>query len=231
MSRYDWERGTIKLSVKEFTKFRQDLVAAYNTALAEDFDTLVKLGETLKALGKGKRNFDFSAALSAELAKTERIGWGTVPVVKLALIDIDDVSYRLLTKERKVATLKKKDFKGVTVGAKHTSFPPPGSPARDEDGTLTLDPTAKTVTWDVSENNHACERAAESFIGKFFYKAMGKVVWTRDTGGVITGNDEYNQDCDGPGDAANYIKHAYGPRGTAEKEAQHGFITRRLRRR
>lgn len=231
MSRYDWERGTIKLSVKEFTKFRQDLVAAYNTALAEDFDTLVNLGEKLKALGKGKRNFDFSAALSAELAKTERIGWGTAPVVKLRLIDIDDVSYRLLTKEKKVATLKKKDFTGVTVGAKHTTFPPPGSIGRDCDGSITLDPTQKTVTWSVSENNHACERAAESFFGKFFYKAMGRVEWTRDTGGVISGNDEYNRECDGPGGAANYIKHAYGPRGTAEKEAQHGFITRRLRRR
>jgi hypothetical protein len=60
---------------------------------------------------------------------------------------------------------------------------------------------------------------------------MDKVEWTRDTGGVISGNDEYNRECDSPGGAANYIKHAYGPRGTAEKEAQHGFITRRLRRR
>ncbi len=231
MSHYDWERGTLKLSVKEFTKFRQNLVAAYNAALAEDFDTLVKLGEKLKALGKGKRNFDFSAALNAELAKTERIGWGTAPVVKLRLIDIDDVCYRLLTKEKKVATLKKKDFAGVTVGAKHTTFPPPASLARGCDGSLTLDPTQKTVTWSVSENNHACERAAESFFGKFFYKAMGKIEWTRDTGGVISGNDEYNREGDGPGDAANYIKHAYGPRGAAEKEAQYAFITRRPRRR
>lgn len=229
MSRYDWESGTIKLSVKEFTKFRQHLVSAYNKALQEDFNELQKLYDKLKAAGKGKRKFNYADALNEELNKEVRQPyWGTAYAVNLQIIDRDFVAPLLINKEGKLTTLKKGMFKGVTVGAKHDTFPPPDGLVHSDEGTLGLAPQSKCISWTVSENNHACERARDSFFGKLLFKYLKTVEWTRNTGGTIVGNDEYNSDNKHAGGAENYIKDAYGPIGKAERDAL--LYPRRLRR-
>ncbi len=230
MSRYDWESGTIKLSVKEFTKFRQHLVSAYNKALQEDFNELQKLYDKLKAAGKGKRKFNYAAALNEELNKEVRQPyWGTAYAVNLQIIDRDFVAPLLINKEGKLTTLKKGMFKGVTVSAKHDTFPPPDGFVHSDEGTLSLAPQSKCISWTVSENNHACERARESFFGKLLFKYLNTVEWTRNTGGTIVGNDEYNSEDKEAGGAENYIKVAYGPIGKAEQDSL--LYTRRIRRR
>lgn len=71
------------------------------------------------------------------------------------------------------------------------------------------------VTWDVPEGNHAVEDAHDAPLGQAFFAALGKVKWTRTSGGHGTGNDEYRRDDKGYGGGSNYITFAYGPIGEA----------------
>ena len=52
----------------------------------------------------------------------------------------------------------------------------------------------KTLVWDVSENNRAVEHAHDHWFAKLVFEALGKITWTRNSGGKIIGNDEYNRD-------------------------------------
>lgn len=227
MSHYDWEEGSIVLSTKELAAFRKAAAEHYNKALLADFEQLGKLAAALKLAGKGKRGFDFRAALSTELTRTVRVAWeGTSAVWKFKLLDDDDAAIMglLLDKAGKLVTLKKSAFKLASVRS-DMAYPPQHCPAYT-DGSFHFDAAKRTVTWCVSEGNHACERARESHMGRFFFSYLKKVVWTRGTGGVIVGNDEYNRDDREYGGGANYTKDHFGPRGAAELEARLKPLTR-----
>ena len=70
-----------------------------------------------------------------------------------------------------------------------------------------------SVSWGTSDNNHAVERARDTAAAAAFFRALDTVKWTRGTGGVLTGNDEYNQDSREDGRGANYTTVGYGPIG------------------
>jgi hypothetical protein len=63
----------------------------------------------------------------------------------------------------------------------------------------------------VPSNNHACETARRHPVAAAFFAALGRVRWTRGSGGEIVGNDEYNRDVDYEGGGANYVVDRYGP--------------------
>lgn len=77
---------------------------------------------------------------------------------------------------------------------------------------IRFDPTKKTVSWDVPDNNHACEHAREHPVAAALFDALDRVNWTRGSGGQIVGNNEYNQDNDYEGGGANYVTSEYGPK-------------------
>lgn len=84
------------------------------------------------------------------------------------------------------------------------------------------------ITWDVPENNHAVDRAHEAPLGVAFFAALGKIKWTRTSGGYGTGNDEYRRESKEHGGGSNYITFAYGPIGEAaqlEQSAQNMGMT------
>lgn len=91
---------------------------------------------------------------------------------------------------------QKKDF--PIAGNNVTSF-------QADDCSLTFDNDAKTIRWQVYENNHAREHAKATVLGTTFYNLMDKITWVRGTGGQIVGNDEYNRDSDHAGGGANYV--------------------------
>lgn len=72
----------------------------------------------------------------------------------------------------------------------------------------------RNVIWTVSENNHAVDRAREHLLAKKFFQELKKVKWTRGSGGVIVGNDEYNEESLDIGGGGNYITATYGPKGS-----------------
>lgn len=224
MSRYEWEQGVITLSTKEMAAMRKAAAAYYNGALQTDLEKLTKLAEAVKLMGKGKRGFNFRAALGNELAREESTfsRWGgRSRVWQFKLFDEydDDVMRLLLDDAGKIVIPKKTALKQASVRT-DLAYPPQHCPSSSGEGGFTFNPERRTVTWDVSENNHACERARESLMGKFFFNYLSKVTWTRGTGGVIVGNDEYNRDDRESGGGGNFTKDRFGPQGAAELAAQ-----------
>ena len=83
---------------------------------------------------------------------------------------------------------------------------------KDDESSISFDHKAKTLTWSVSENNRAVERAHEGWLWKALTSALSRVKWTRGSGGKIVGNDEYNRDNSYEGGGGNYVTHEFGPK-------------------
>lgn len=75
----------------------------------------------------------------------------------------------------------------------------------------------RKVTWSVQENNRAVERAHQAPMARVFFGELGKVKWTRGTGGTFVGNDEYNRDNYESGGGANYTTSRFGPAGDEDR--------------
>lgn len=79
----------------------------------------------------------------------------------------------------------------------------------------------RVVTWDVPENNHSVDNARESEAAGLFFAALGRVKWTRGTGGAIWGNNEYNEGEHGYGRGPDYMGDTFGPLGEAATVAKY----------
>jgi hypothetical protein len=88
-----------------------------------------------------------------------------------------------------------------------------------DDGTITFDRATASVRWEVGENNHAVRDARELPFGVVFFAELGKVRWTRNTGGVIVGNDEYSQASESASGRGNTVNSGLGPVGAADIDA------------
>ena len=66
-----------------------------------------------------------------------------------------------------------------------------------------------TVRYEVDENNHSVEHSHYNPLRQKLFKQLGQMRWARDTGGVVRGNNEYN-------DQGAYDVVAYGPIGVSE---------------
>ena len=226
MSRYDWERGTIKLPTAVWPTFKKALRTAYNGALAHDFALVLKAFERVKADNKGKRGVDWVKALTAELEATEKgysylYGNVTRNRYDLQVLTTWQVAQKLQQKDEttgkvRLVSPQKKMF--PEANSKTMSF------SLEDEATITLDDKTRSVRWNVSENNRACERAREHHMAVVLFKMLGGVQWTRGSGGAIVGNDENNRDNrDDAGGGANYLKDRFGPLGDDEYERVHGM--------
>jgi hypothetical protein len=86
------------------------------------------------------------------------------------------------------------------------------------------------LTYDSGEGNYRIERARAHPVVAALFAALKRVTWTRDSGGVFTGNDESNRDARGVGGGGNYITMAYGPRGEDERAYAMGMSPAQYRR-
>jgi hypothetical protein len=216
MSKYGWERGEIKLSTKEFGSVRRDMIAFHNERSARLFSRAQHLYVNLKELGKGKRGYDFHASLESMLTNGS---------MRLSVMDIDggdeimnsifpyeQVEGKGYVRSRRPKAPKRSQFNPLKTNSDRV-------PVGDEAG-IGFDRKRRVVIWSVADNNHSVERAHENSTGKAFFSRLGRVVWTRGTGGEIVGNDEYNQDARGAGEASNYVTHRFG---VAEKAFKQSF--------
>ena len=78
---------------------------------------------------------------------------------------------------------------------------------------IVFDREHHSVSWGTSNNNHAVELARATAAAVSFFRALDTVKWTRGTGGVLAGNDGYNQDSRGDGLGADYTTVGFGPLG------------------
>lgn len=210
MSKYEWESGRIKLPGALWSSFRTELLKAWNKAqecVLKDARVALKAA---KLAVKGKRGS------AREKALTEALEAHCTKRVRMFRGYQDELDYDLM-----------EAIEGLIVARPSGQFRGPfnlQAPKKKDldlkavsksavlhlgEASIGFDNKSKTVSWEVHENNRACERAREYPMAKALFKALGKVEWTKGSGGQIVGNDEYNRDSyDGLG-GGNYVVAAY----------------------
>lgn len=222
MSRNEWERGTLRFSnTKSYQTFKKRVVERFRQQIQKDLQAANQALAAVKAQKpKGSRNFPWEARLSAAFNEG---------AFKLQALSSWDVA-RFMTHDREEKTEPCKHVGWTPRSApRQLTAKEAGKVSMKTSGLLRFDDNGRTVTWSVSESNHACEFARETFLGRVTFEELGKVDWGRSGGGVIVGNDEYNQDSKNAGGGANYIKDVFGPAGKKEQELTTGVRFSRLR--
>ena len=195
MSRYEWERGTIKLPSKEYAKFRSDVIKKWNELEERRFQQACEIFDQVTKETKGKRNVDKPKLMRDRAALKYGNSMNQDELHRLK---------QLLTKQHdkpKLLRPKKKDLDLKPI-SRQCSIP-------SDDGSITFHDKEKSVTWDVSENNHACETARATPIARYFFQRLSQITWTRGSGGTIVGNDEYNRESEYEGGGGNYTTASY----------------------
>jgi len=223
MSNYEWEKGEFHLSLIGMRKFIDAFYTAYNASAAKDKLTLEALRQDMIASTKGQRAKDWGQIFHDTLRKSITHGYPahcSTLKYEFSTIDIDH-AYSILLVTVDPATkaitrhpprsVRKSDFPIANVRNKPViTF---------DDATICIDPSTRTLSWYVSENNHACDRAHKHPLGDLFWRALATVEWTRGTGGVLVGNNEYNRDDYSDGGGANYVKTRLGPIGAQHDDS------------
>lgn len=213
MSRYEWESGSIKLPTATWTGFTKAMREEWNCRIEAELATLTRIHAAVAAANKGKRSVNWKQETLNYLGKNNRIS-ETFSV--LADQHDDEAIATLLTvsvngKTKLISSVTKKLAASKYATSKTTSY------EAGYAGHIQLDPKTKTVHWRVDENNRARQNAHDSFIARAMFTLIGKIKWTRGTGGYFTGNDEYNAETTDYGAGANYLTSTFGPLGEQAK--------------
>jgi hypothetical protein len=220
VSKYDWESGTLTIPTKAWKPLRDGLAKSFNERQAQLLSIAIALHALIAEWKKTAPRGTFSVTSAIDALRTsgrhsslfrqfdddrEGVDWEIRRSLsgKTEKNDIDN---------KKLRTPKKQDFP-LAVPTKHTHYSVGGG-----EGGITLDHEKRELTWTVYENNRAVERARESFMGRKLFELLGKVEWTRGSGGEFAGNDEYNRDNQDAGGGANYVTQRFGPLSKEEKE-------------
>lgn len=210
MSCYEWERGTIKLPAKEWAGFRKGLLEAWNKHQLELLAKAQRAHKAIKDALKGKRGKARDEAMKAAIQR--HVGdvhrEANEALVNLVLTyDRDKRAFAL-----KATAPKKKDLKLFAVSKDAEIYLP--------DAYVRFVNKTRSVVWDVPENNRARQHARDHWFARLLFAKLGRITWTRGTGGQIIGNDEYNRDRDDVGGGGNYLVTEYKPLTAKEKKAQ-----------
>lgn len=198
MSKYEWERGTIKIPSKEWPKFRTAVIKAWNASELDRLERAKRLHAEVSAKVKGKRG----SKRQEVLARLYLDGFGRDAYDVRDLVvscTWDDAKKRQVYKLRGVP--RKKDLEVLPTSKDATIHMP--------DASVTLSNKARSVTWDVPENNHAGEHARSHPVARKLFRLLDRMTWTRGSGGEIVGNDEYNREADYAGGGGNYVVAEY----------------------
>lgn len=210
MSRYDWEKGTLKIPTAAWKPLRDTLALAFNKLQDEAYALAVEVHAKLvavKASGGSKALhpsvWDTLSADDAGRRLVARMENSHARYAILSSVQTKDEA----TGKVKLTAPKKKDF-AHAVSTKATSYP-----VGDGEGQILIHHETHQVTWQVFENNHAVDRAHAARMAVVLFEALRRVKWARQSGGVVTGNDEYNRSQDGEGAGAHYVTMRFGPLG------------------
>ena len=183
MSCYEWEGGEIKLPTKIFASFRKEFITGWNEIQQRKMDNLKSWRATALRDGSGKRNYDFKDRMLCMASN----------YVEEELVEMlfeDNRKPKMPTK--KMFTFANGKSFGFDIGEAYIGFKKP------------------CVGWSVHENNHACESAHATPEAKLLFRLLSRVEWTRGSGGVIVGNNEYHRDDWELGGGGNYEVMSYG---------------------
>jgi hypothetical protein len=193
MSCYNWESGTIKLPSKAWAGFRTNLLKAWNNHYLSNLEKAKTAHKALTTAIKGKRGKKREEAL--KVAVERRFGR-----------ECDSEVFRMVVTQNGWGSNATYTLKGLP---KKKDLPLKATSKDAEmylgDAYVAFKNATKTLVWNVSENNRAVERAHEHWFAKLVFAALGKITWTRGSGGKCIGNDEYNRDADYEGGGGNYV--------------------------
>lgn len=237
MTAYGWETGTIKLPSAEFSRLRKAVETADRKAKEQSFEQaqafwkgLTRKQQTDPEAYSAALN-EYSSATYADLTRRqERLGWGAPAPERNRLAAKQQILSDTLDKLRQVAAGGYDPQTRAYV---------PGKPRRVQvtdmdyptnrttswrvanEGSITFDRETSSVRWATGHNNHQVERAHADPLAQTLFAELGKVHWTRGTGGTLMGNDEYNEDAgrETVGMGGSYITSGFGPIGGADPEA------------
>jgi hypothetical protein len=200
MSKYEWERGTIKIPAKAWASFRTEVIKAWNEQAIRRLERATKLHARAKEVVKGKRGAKRQEALRQLQDQHLRSHPEDDATIGMVMSFRWENGKSLL--ELKNAP-KKKDAQILPTTKDCT--------LSLGDATVTLRNEARTVTWDVPENNHARDHARRHPVAKALFRLLDRIDWTRGSGGKIVGNDEYNRDSEYEGGGGSYVTVEYSP--------------------
>ncbi|CAM3836706.1 hypothetical protein VRRI112168_02450 [Vreelandella rituensis] len=218
MSRYDWEAGTIKIPTRAWVPLKKVLRETHNAQRERVHKLAEQVQPRLAAEFKGKRDTHESAVrfftfdLAEKLCREESVADLAAELVLESLKEGSAWQTRKITQA----------MLDTCVGPKATNKTLHYSGGEWD---ISLDDTARTVHWDVHENNRAVEAARESLMGHTLFKELNRIDYGKQKamGGVIVGNDEYNQDDCGLGGGGNYETASFGKAG--EREGRWHYLT------
>jgi hypothetical protein len=243
MSKYGWERGSIKLPTSDFTKVRKVMEDGAKADAQAAFDETQRFWKGLTAKQKRDQG-EYQAAAREFVYGNPYVstgGWGSRALQDPSRPHSPGVAdghreavSELLGKALYNRVETPSPHRPGHVSVDHVPCPPKRVLRSDVDfptnrttvfrvgseATVSFDRDRSEVTWAVPDNNHAVENARDHPVAGRFFGAIAKVRWTRGTGGVLTGNDEYNRDNDYAGGGANYCTTAFGPIGAEEEPMQ-----------
>jgi hypothetical protein len=222
MSRYEWEHGTVTLPSGHAPKLKAQLRDAHNRV----YDAALQCAkqwwrdnstqstgtyaQRLDASTQGRTyGFGVTTQLSArnlrllpdanQNAAAEQAAYG------ICYGMLADVQHR----NGKLRMAQTKDADWV-MGPKATNRTTAFSVGLSGEATITF--AGNDVTWDVTECNHASERAHAHHLAKtlfsYFDQLTRRQEWTSRSGGTITGNND-NNDSYEEGGRANYVVRTY----------------------
>lgn len=197
MSKYEWERGTIKLPTAEFAKVRQ---AVQGAALKVKTEAYEHTQTAWKSMTR-KEQTNPVAYRDAVRRWVHQVPQGPARAEAWEMLGGYDGM-------AKPARVKKSDV----------DFPTNRTTEFSHDGAyVSFDRKNSTMTWDVAENNRAVKHAHEGWLGEAVFGALDEVKWTGyNTGGVLVGNDEYNREAAYDGGGGNYPTAGFGPIGALQ---------------
>lgn len=219
MSCYEWEEGTISLPAAGFAAVRKALQVAECERYEQAFEQTQKLWKSLTAAQKRNRAA-YAAAKRDFLANLETRVFGSLIALTPQEQWLRNLTDDLLFKHD--GTGWKSDGQPKRVQRQKVAFPTNRTLTFSNSAvTITFEKTDHTVLWSVDENNRAVDYAHKTMLAHDFWDAISTVRWTRNTGGVGVGNNEYNGDSGEVGAGGNYQTWAVGPLG--EKASEFGF--------
>jgi len=189
MSCNEWQAGTVTIPNKAFPSLYRSFVNGYNDIQQNKMRRLKSLYDCIMIAGKGKRNFNYIDHMRNR-CDTYNVQW-------------DDINKLFPNGRKRPLHPTKKMFNFANIRTVNFDL---------DMGTaeISFNKDDHSVYWSVPENNHACECAHEQPEAKLLFRLLQKVKFTRNSGGEIVGNDEYNSDNMQSGGGANYVVFSFG---------------------
>lgn len=187
MSCSESEQGSYKFSVTNYRNIRKKMILAHN----EMQDNIFKVASTLyediinKRIPKAKEKWD-SPLTSRLKTLAARVGITETHMSNVADMIIDEI-YRGKTGRKKALKPRKSAYPSIPVSKQDLTLHPCC------ESHLTFCSKTRTISWGVGENNHACDTARGTVIGKKFFSVLSKHTWARGEGGETLHQDEYGR--------------------------------------